>query len=149
MADDIHWMQQAIRLAETAANENEVPVGAVLIHDNQVIGEGYNRPIKHCDPSAHAEILALRAGALHLNNYRLINTTLYVTLEPCIMCLGALVQARIKRLVFGAYDKKAGALVSAFSLGDTQQFNHRIQYEGGLLADACAAILSQFFKAKR
>ncbi len=147
--DDIHWMQQAIRLAETAASENEVPVGAVLIHNHEIIGEGYNRPIKHCDPSAHAEIIALRAGALHLNNYRLIDTTLYVTLEPCIMCLGALVHARIKRLVFGAYDTKAGALVSAFPLGDTQKFNHRIQYEGGLLADTCAGLLSQFFKSKR
>lgn len=146
---DIFWMQHAIHLAEIAAKQEEVPVGAVLVLEDKVIGEGSNRPIGNCDPTAHAEIIALRAGANNLNNYRLVNSTLYVTLEPCIMCVGAIVHARIKRLVFGAFDPKAGAIHSAFQLLDTNKLNHRVEYAGGLLEESCGKILSEFFKARR
>lgn len=147
--DDQFYMQRAIELAKTAAQNQEVPVGAVLVFENQIVAEGWNRPISTCDPTAHAEIIALRAGAKHFNNYRLIDTTLYVTLEPCAMCVGALVHARVKRVVFGAFDAKAGAVQSVFSLGSATQFNHRIEYQGGLMAETCGAMLSEFFKARR
>ncbi len=143
------WMQHAIHLAETAAKNNEVPVGAVLVHDNKVIGEGWNRPIQTCDPSAHAEIIALRHGAHTLKNYRLINSTLYVTLEPCIMCVGAIVHSRVKRVVFGTYDQKSGAVESVFQIGATDKLNHRVSYSGGLLADHCGSLLSHFFQKRR
>ena len=146
---DHFWMQHAIQLAETAAKNEEVPVGAVLILDDKIIGEGSNRPIGQCDPSAHAEIVAVREGAKHLNNYRLVNSTLYVTLEPCLMCIGALTHARVKRVVFGAFDPKAGAVESAFQMGTTDKLNHRIEYQGGLLAESCGALLSEFFRARR
>lgn len=146
---DHAWMQHAIHLAETAAENNEVPVGAVLVHDNKVIGEGWNRPIQNSDPSAHAEIIALRHGAETLKNYRLINTTLYVTLEPCLMCVGAIVHSRVKRVVFGAYDQKSGAVESVFQIGTTDKLNHRVSYSGGLLADNCGSLLSHFFQEKR
>jgi tRNA(adenine34) deaminase len=146
---DSYWMQQAIALAENAARNAEVPVGAVLIHENKIIGQGSNSPISHSDPSAHAEILALREGAKTLNNYRLINSTLYVTLEPCVMCLGAIVHARVKRVVFGAFDLKTGAVESVFDLGKTNKFNHTVEYQGGLLAQQCGGLLSQFFRARR
>jgi tRNA(adenine34) deaminase len=148
-ARDFYWMQHAIDLAKQAEKAAEVPVGAVLIRDDKIVGEGWNRPIKECDPSAHAEIMALRQGAKNLNNYRLINTTLYVTLEPCLMCLGAIVQGRLQRVVFGAYDKRAGAVESAFQLGITDKLNHRVKYEGGLLMEECARLLSNFFQARR
>ncbi|MCK4608043.1 MAG: tRNA adenosine(34) deaminase TadA [Gammaproteobacteria bacterium] len=148
-ATDIHFMEQAIALATEAACKQEVPVGAVLVLDNIIIAKGYNQPIATPDPTAHAEIVALRAGAKYLNNYRLLNTTLYVTLEPCAMCVGAMLHARIKRLVFGAYDPKGGAIQSVIKLLDTKQFNHRIEYEGGILAPECGRLLSDFFKAKR
>lgn len=146
---DIYWMQQAIQLAETAAKQGEVPVGAILVLDDKVIGEGHNKPITNVDPSAHAEMLALRAGAAHVKNYRLLNSTLYVTLEPCIMCIGAIVHARIKRVVFGAFDPKAGAVQSAFQIGSTDKLNHKVEYHGGLLAEKCGALLSDFFRARR
>lgn len=146
---DVFWMEHAIHLAENAAKNNEVPVGAVLVLDDQVIGEGSNRPIADCDPSAHAEIIALRAGADHLKNYRLNNSTLYVTLEPCVMCVGAIVQARVKQVIFGAYDPKAGAVESVFQIGTTDKLNHRPEYRGGILADRCGALLSEFFRARR
>lgn len=148
-SQDHYWMQQAFLLAETAKQQGEVPVGAVLVADEKVLGAGFNRPIATCDPSAHAEIVALREGAEARSNYRLINTTLYVTLEPCIMCLGAIVHARVSRLVFGAADQKSGAVVSAFQLLDTTKLNHKVEYAGGLMADACGAILSEFFRARR
>ncbi len=148
-ADDLHWMSHALQLAEFALTQQEVPVGAVLISENSIIGEGSNGPISLCDPTAHAEIIALRQGARYLNNYRLINSTLYVTLEPCIMCIGAIVHARIKRVVYGARDSKAGAVVSAFDFGTAQKLNHKVLYEGGALEKQCGKILSDFFQARR
>lgn len=145
---DQHWMRYAIQLAEKAQAQNEVPVGAVLTLDNKLIGEGWNQPISHSDPTAHAEIMALRAGAEHLHNYRLLNTTLYVTLEPCMMCVGALLHARVKRLVFGALDPKAGAIASRLHLLDGPH-NHVIEWEGGCLADQCGEMLKGFFQQLR
>lgn len=149
MSNDIHWMQHAIQLAETAAKNNEVPVGAVLILNNEIIGEAHNQPISHCDPSAHAEMLAIREGAKKINNYRLLDSTLYVTLEPCIMCVGAIIHARVKRVVFGAYDFKTGAVSSVFKMNEDQQLNHKVVYEGGLLAESCGKLLSDFFRSRR
>lgn len=146
---DHYWMLQAIELAKQAAQHQEVPVGAVLVLDQQIIAEGFNRPISHCDPCAHAEIMALRAGAKYLQNYRLNQSTLYVTLEPCLMCLGAIAHARVKRVVFGAYDAKSGAVQSQFQLGQTDQLNHQVEYVGGLLAEECGLLLSDFFKQCR
>jgi len=146
---DHYWMQRAIQLAEKATSQDEVPVGAILVADDQLIGEGYNCPITQHDPSAHAEMIALRMAANHIQNYRLVNTTLYVTLEPCVMCAGAMVHARIKRLIFGAFDPKAGAITSMTNLLDLPFLNHRITYEGGLLAAQCGGLLSNFFREKR
>jgi tRNA(adenine34) deaminase len=146
---DNFWMQRAIQHAEASAKNAEVPVGAVLILNNEIIGESGNCPISTCDPSAHAEILAIRAGAKKMNNYRLIQTTLYVTLEPCMMCVGALVHARVKRVVFGAYDLKSGAVISVFKMAEEVKFNHKVKYEGGLLADKCGQVLTNFFQARR
>ncbi len=146
---DIIYMQRAIQQAEFAAKNNEVPVGAVLVHANQVIGEGSNRPIGTHDPTAHAEIIALRAGANQLQNYRLINSTLYVTLEPCIMCIGAIVHARVQRVIYGAPDPKTGAVLSVFQLGNTAQLNHRVEYLGGLLVEECGELLRKFFRDRR
>ncbi len=145
---DIFWLQYALNLAKEAANENEVPVGAVLVFENQIIGEGYNQPIKMNDPTAHAEIIALRHAAKNIGNYRLIGTSLYVTLEPCSMCAGALMHARVSRLIFGAPDKKAGAVMSKLNLLDLPN-QHRVNWQGGLLVDQCAALLQAFFKARR
>ena len=146
---DIDWMQHALKLAERAQQEGEVPVGAVLLLSDEIIGAGWNRPIAVHDPTAHAEIMALRAGAEKLGNYRLNDTTLYVTLEPCVMCAGAMVHARIKRLVFGASDPKAGAIVSAFNIMDSGRLNHRVEHMGGVLAEECGRMLSRFFEARR
>lgn len=149
MPNDTDWMQYALKLAERAQQEGEVPVGAVLVLNDEIIGAGWNRPIAAHDPTAHAEIMALRAGAEKLGNYRLNNTTLYVTLEPCVMCAGAMVHARIKRLVFGASDPKAGAIKSVFNILDSARLNHRVEYVGGILSDECGAMLSRFFEARR
>ncbi|EKD73877.1 MAG: tRNA-specific adenosine deaminase [uncultured bacterium] len=146
--DDTAWMQRAIRLAETAANNQEVPVGAVLVQDNHIIGEGWNCPISAHDPSAHAEMIALRQGAAAIKNYRLVDTTLYVTLEPCMMCVGAIVHARVKRVIYGASDPKTGAVTSVLQLGEFC-FNHRVNYVGGLLAEQCGALLQHFFRERR
>src|SRR5580692_706357 len=126
--NDLSWMHHALALAKDAANRQEVPVGAVLVLDETMIGEGSNRPIGECDPTAHAEIVALRQGAQSLKNYRLVNSTLYITLEPCLMCVGAIVHARVKRVVFGATDPKTGAVNSVFQLGESDRFNHRVEY---------------------
>ena len=142
-------MRTAISEAKIAAQVGEVPVGAVVVLDNEVIGRGINRTISDTDPSAHAEIVALRAAAQESGNYRLTNATLYVTLEPCAMCLGAMVQARIGRLVFGAYDPKAGAAGSVIDLTDSRAFNHRFEVNGGVLADECGEVLKNFFEARR
>jgi tRNA(adenine34) deaminase len=146
---DRHWMRRAISLALQAAREGEVPVGAVLVKDGEVIGEGWNRPISAHDPSAHAEIQALRDAGRRLNNYRLTGTTLYVTLEPCAMCAGAIIHARVQRVVFGAYDPKGGAAGSVFDVLGTDKLNHRVEVEGGVLAEECGAMLRDFFVMKR
>ena len=142
-------MQKALALAHKAAQSDEVPVGAILVLNDEMIGQGWNQPITYCDPTAHAEILALRDAANRLSNYRLVNTTLYVTLEPCVMCVGALLNARIKRLVFGAADSKAGAVAGIFHLLDTKKLNHPIDWEGGCLAEDSKKLLQQFFQARR
>ena len=143
------WMQRALELAQRAQQEDEVPVGAVVIHDGKIIGEGWNRPIQNTDPSSHAEINALRAAALALNNYRLPGAELYVTLEPCVMCAGAMVQARISRVVFGASDPRAGAAGSVFDILPTDRLNHRVEVSGGVMANECGNILRQFFFCTR
>lgn len=145
---DILWMQHAIQLAQHAAKNNEVPVGAVLIFGNQIIGEGWNCPISSNDPTSHAEIIALRQGAKNRKNYRLVNSTLYVTLEPCCMCIGALIHARVQRVVFGAHDPKSGS-ESTFQLAKSSKHNHSLQFEGGLLASQCGSLLQDFFKERR
>ncbi|SCC60122.1 tRNA adenosine(34) deaminase TadA [Kosakonia oryziphila] len=144
-----YWMRYALTLAKRAWDEGEVPVGAVLVYHDQVIGEGWNRPIGRHDPTAHAEIMALRQGGLVLQNYRLIDTTLYVTLEPCVMCAGAMVHSRIGRLVFGARDAKTGAAGSLLDVLHHPGMNHRIEMEEGVLRDECAAMLSDFFRLRR
>ncbi len=150
VARDFFWMQEAIQLAKFASDAEEVPVGAILIDkEGYQIGAGWNCPIGDCDPSAHAEIIALRVGAKAKKNYRLIDSTLYVTLEPCLMCIGAIVHARVKRVVFGAYDTKSGAVESAFQLGTTTLLNHKPVYTGGVLAQECGKLLSDFFKTRR
>ena len=143
------FIQYALSLAKKAEKEGEVPVGAVIVCDNKIMAEGWNQPIQLHDPSAHAEMMVLRKAAQHIGNYRLKNTTLYVTLEPCAMCVGAMIHARIERLVFGAYDPKAGAVKSVFQLLDDSRHNHAIQWEGGVCANECAAILKSFFQARR
>lgn len=146
---DQYWMQHALALADKAEQAGEIPVGAVLIKDNQVIGEGWNMSICQHDPSAHAEMLAVRQGAQHVQNYRLLDTTLYVTLEPCAMCAGLLVHSRINRLVFGAYDAKTGAVGSVMNLVQHPVLNHQLQVTGGVLAEECGAKLSAFFRQRR
>jgi tRNA(adenine34) deaminase len=146
---DHFWMQHALDLARRAEAEGEVPVGAVIVKDEQVIGEGWNQPISAHDPTAHAEIMALRAAANKLNNYRLLNTTLYVTLEPCSMCAGAIIHARVKRLVYAAADPKGGAAGSVFSILPGEQLNHRVEITSGVMAEECGDLLSSFFKRRR
>lgn len=146
---DIAGMRAALAEAELAADSGEIPVGAVVVVGGEIIATGRNRSITDNDPSAHAEIIALRAAALAQSNYRLSGATLYVTLEPCVMCVGAIVQARIERLVFGAYDDKAGALGSVTDLSESRALNHRFEINGGLLADESAALLKNFFRARR
>lgn len=147
--DDIYWMQQALNLAAYAESCNEVPVGAIVVHENQIIGCGWNQPISTSDPTAHAEIVALREAGKHRNNYRLIDTTMYVTLEPCLMCAGAMLHSRIKRLVFGAFDLKSGAIKSVFNVLDNNKLNHKVVYTGGILAEECSALLINFFSKRR
>ncbi|MDH3906491.1 MAG: tRNA adenosine(34) deaminase TadA [Gammaproteobacteria bacterium] len=146
---DLGHMRSALAEAVIAAEEGEVPVGAVVVARGDVIARGHNRSETDNDPSAHAEIVALREAARQAGNYRLTGATLYVTLEPCAMCMGALVQARIERLVFGAYDPKAGAAGSAIDLSDSPSFNHRFEINGGVLADECGAVLKSFFESRR
>ncbi len=142
-------MQRALVLAQQGGALGEVPVGAVLVLDSQIIGEGYNQPILSSDPTAHAEVVAIRQAANHSQNYRLENTTLYVTLEPCTMCVGALVHARIGRVVFAATEPKSGSLVSARKLFETGYYNHVFVFEGGLLEDEASKMLSDFFRRRR
>lgn len=146
---DHQFMCQALALAQQAAELGEVPVGAVIVVDGVVIGEGYNQPIATHDPTAHAEVVAIRQAAQKLKNYRLENSTLYVTLEPCTMCVGALIHARIKRVVFATTEPKAGSLVSARKQLETGYYNHVFKFEGGLLADEASKQLSDFFRGRR
>ena len=146
---DLHWMQHAIDLARRAEALGEVPVGAVVVRDGAVLGEGWNSPISGHDPTAHAEIVALRAAARAAGNYRLPGTTLYVTLEPCLMCTGAMVHARVERLVFGAYDPKRGAAGSQFDAFSAPGLNHRVKVQGGVLAEDCMQLLQAFFRQRR
>ncbi|MFZ1641908.1 MAG: tRNA adenosine(34) deaminase TadA [Candidatus Contendobacter sp.] len=146
---DQYWMGRALALARRAADAGEVPVGAVVVWDDEVIGEGWNQPIGACDPTAHAEVLALRAAAARVGNYRLVDSTLYVTLEPCPMCAGAIVHARVARVVFGAADPRAGAAGTVFDLLRSAVLNHRAEVVGGVSAEECAALLRSFFRARR
>lgn len=147
--NDEFWMRHALMLARRAWDEGEVPVGAVLVHAGRIIGEGWNRPIGHHDPTAHAEIMAIRQGGQNVENYRLLDTTLYVTLEPCVMCAGAMVHSRIARLVFGARDEKTGAAGSLLDVLGHPGMNHQVQIDEGVLAAECAAMLSDFFRHRR
>ncbi|MTD28522.1 tRNA adenosine(34) deaminase TadA [Erwinia sorbitola] len=147
--NDEFWMRHALQLAQRAWEEGEVPVGAVLVHQGRVIGEGWNRPIGHHDPTAHAEMMAIRQGGKVIENYRLLDTTLYVTLEPCVMCAGAMVHSRIGRLVFGARDAKTGAAGSLLDVLGHPGMNHQVKFEHGILAEECAALLSDFFRQRR
>lgn len=147
--DDRRWMQRALELARAAEAAGEVPVGAVLVRDGVLLGEAGNGPIGHCDPSAHAEILALRAAGRAAGNYRLPGSTLYVTLEPCPMCAGALVHARIARVVYAAPDPRTGAAGSLYDLLRDPRLNHRCEVNAGLAADASAELLRRFFRARR
>ena len=147
--DDENFMRRAIELAAQGELLGEVPVGAVIVNDGEVIGEGFNQPITSHDPTAHAEIVAIRAAAAQVENYRLVGSTLYVTLEPCTMCIGALVHARIARLVFGTTEPKAGAVVSQSRLLEAEYFNHKPALTSGVLTEACQHQLSDFFKRRR
>lgn len=146
---DQHWMRRALALAESAQQLDEVPVGAVVVKDGVLVGEGYNQPITANDPSAHAEIVALRHAAQNLANYRLTGCTLYVTIEPCTMCAGALIHSRIKRLVYGAPEPKAGVISSQLRLLETGFLNHRIEVVSGVLDETCSKLISDFFARKR
>ena len=146
---DRQFMQQALEEAKLAAKAGEVPVGAILVRDGQVIARAFNQPITQHDPSAHAEILALRAAAKLERNYRLPGTTLYVTLEPCTMCAGAMLHARVDRVVFAAYDPKTGAAGSVMDIFSEKQINHQTEVHGGIMSEECGQLLRDFFKERR
>ncbi|MCZ6640172.1 MAG: tRNA adenosine(34) deaminase TadA [Gammaproteobacteria bacterium] len=148
---DVHeqWMRQALDLAAQAFDVDEVPVGAVVVANGELIGSGFNRPIGNCDPTAHAEMVAIRDAAAHTGNYRLTGATLYVTVEPCNMCAGALIHARIDLLVFGAHEPRAGAIESTTRVLENSSLNHRLSVVAGVLADESAELLQRFFELKR
>ena len=148
-ATDAEFIDRALALAQRAVEEGEVPVGALVVQNGVIVGEGWNRPIASCDPTAHAEIVAMRAAGARTGNYRLTRATLYVTLEPCAMCLGAALNARITRVVFGAWDQKAGACGSVFDLPAEPRLTHKLEVTGGIASERCAALLKQFFAARR
>jgi tRNA(adenine34) deaminase len=143
------WMEEALRFAQRALQAGEVPVGAVVVHDGRIVGGGFNRNILDCDPTAHAEIIALREAGAAIGNHRLGGSDLFATIEPCAMCAGALVHARIRRLVFGADDPKAGAVHSAMRVLNHPGLNHQVEVRGGVLAGRCADILQEFFRNRR
>jgi tRNA(adenine34) deaminase len=143
------WMREALVEARKAYDEGEVPIGALVLLDGKIIGRGHNSPIQRKDPSAHAEILALRQAAANMANYRLPGSILVVTIEPCIMCLGAMIQARVDGLIYGAADPKAGAVQSCFQLAETNSLNHRVCATSGILAEECSAIIKSFFAMRR
>lgn len=149
MTDDENWMREALALAAQGAERGEVPVGAVVVREGVVLGRGWNCPISHHDPTAHAEVMALRDAAQREANYRLAGATLYVTIEPCTMCFGALMHARISRLVYGATEPRAGTCVSQLRLPEQTFYNHRIEVVGGVLAEQSAAMLRAFFRQRR
>ena len=147
--DDEYFMRRAIALAREAEVAGEVPVGALIVRDGEILAEGFNRPISTHDPTAHAEMVALRAAAARIDNYRLPGTTLYVTLEPCAMCAGAMVHARVQRLVYAASDPRAGAAGSIFNVAQNPALNHRLEVVPGVLAEECGCLLRDFFVARR
>lgn len=149
MLDDEYWMKKAIQLAEQAALQGEVPVGAVVVCEGELIGEGSNCPITAIDPTAHAEVVALRNAANNQANYRLPNTTLYVTLEPCTMCAGAMIHSRVSRVVYGATEPKSGVVESNPCVFEGEHLNHKVEYQGGVLAEECSDVLKRFFKKRR
>lgn len=149
MDSDIGFMQEALEEARSAAAAGEVPVGAVLVHDGRIIARSGNRTIRDCDPTAHAEIMVLRKAAKVVDNYRLAGTTLYATIEPCSMCAGAMIQARIPRLVYGANDPKAGAVRTYFQILSNSNLNHQVEITAGVLADECAEVMQTFFAKRR
>ena len=149
MNEHLKWMQHALSLAERSREEGEVPVGAVIVKQNQLIAEGWNQPIDKHDATAHAEIMAIRSAGHLLENYRLPDTTLYVTLEPCTMCAGAIIHARIGQVFFGAPDPRTGSAGSAVDVFSADYHNHRVKVEGGILRDACGQILKDFFRERR
>ncbi len=142
-------MREALTLAQRAWDVGEVPVGAVIVKDGEIIGRGFNQPIASNDPTTHAEIVALREAAQHVKNYRLVDCELYVTLEPCMMCVGAMLHARLRRVVFGANDPKTGVCGSVINLPAEEKLNHHAQFEGGVLSEECGAMLRSFFKSRR
>jgi tRNA(adenine34) deaminase len=149
MTQDAKWMQRAFELAQKAKTQDEVPVGAVIVLEDQIIGEGWNQPISSNDPSAHAEIMALRDAGNNIGNYRLPEATMYVTLEPCAMCAGALVHARLAKLVYAADDPKTGACGSVFNLLQSEELNHKVEIEKGIMEEECRNLIQTFFKQKR
>lgn len=149
IARDVFFMQRAYQLAQQAQSHNEIPVGAVVVYNDEIIAEGFNQSIMHNDPSAHAEMVALRNAGQAISNYRMLDCTLYVTLEPCMMCSGLLVHSRISRLVYGANDLKTGAAGSAFNLVTHEKHNHQISVTAGVMAEECSQLLSAFFKRRR
>ena len=144
-----YFMKEALRLADQAELLGEVPVGAIVVKDNKIIGRGFNQPISSCDPTAHAEIVALRDAAKHINNYRLVDCDLYVTIEPCAMCAGAIVHSRIRKVFFGATEPKAGAVMSTQHFFEALQLNHHVISESGVLEEDCREKVQQFFKTRR
>jgi len=143
------WMREALDEARKAGDEGEVPVGAIVLLNGKIIGRGHNNPISQCDPSAHAEIVALRQAARNAGNYRLPGSVMIVTIEPCVMCVGAMIQARVDELIYGARDHKAGAVHSVLHISDMPELNHRIMTTGGILEDECGALIKDFFAARR
>ncbi len=143
------WMEPAFELAQKAKEQGEVPVGAVIVHENKIIGEGWNQPISSNDPTSHAEIVALRQAGLALSNYRLPGAVMYVTLEPCAMCAGALVHARLAKLIYAVDDPKTGACGSVFNLLQTNELNHKVEIEKGVMEEECRSLIQAFFKEKR
>jgi tRNA(adenine34) deaminase len=149
MQSDVEFMQLAVNEARAAAIAGEVPIGAVLVRDGSVIAQGNNRTIRDCDPTAHAEIVVLRNAARAISNYRLVTTTLYVTIEPCSMCAGAIIQARVPRVVYGCDDPKGGAVRSCFEILSHPRLNHKVEVTSGVLATECAAVIQAFFAERR
>ena len=149
MITDEEWMQQAFQLAKKSEGQGEAPVGAIIVYQNEIIGKGWNQPILLHDPTAHAEIIALREAGRKMHNYRLLESTMYVTLEPCAMCAGAIVQARISRLVYAVEDKKTGACGSVFNIVQTEELNHSVEITKGILERECQTLIKNFFKEKR